>query len=710
MLSLPRIIPAVAGVGLLVATLLSNAQAVAPGRAAPARPVAQTAAAHRLDGYTAASSATERAAEKTFERYPSATLARSLDKQLSKRTSMVGTPNDKRRMEKIVARLRSFGLKPHVSKYYVYMSHPKKISLTMTSPVRFHAPNKERCRKVETDCKDEVVGYNALSPSGNLRAPVVYVNYGTTSDYATLAKRGISVRNKIVLARYGAVFRGVKTHLAAEHGAKGVILYSDPADDGNTNGAVYPHGPWRAPDGIQRGSVQELWKYSGDPLTPGRPATKHAHRISPKHANLAKIPTTPISYAAARPILKHLGGAKAPKSWQGGLPLTYRLGSGAHVHMNLKIGYSIRPVYDVTATLRGKSHPHQVVAVGAHHDAWTYGSDDNLSGAESVLQIGRALAKLEKTGWRPSRTIQLHTWDGEEYGLFGSTEYAEAAGRSKLDHVVAYLNMDIAAGKTFDATSVPSMDSVIREVSKKVHWPHTKGTAYDNWAKSQHAKVPTPERLGSGSDYTAFIDHFGVPAADIGSSTPSGDYHCSCDNFYMESHYIDPGWHYHVAIARVVGLAVMRLADADVVPLHYQPYAKEVGSYLRRLNAEQQQKFHRSVVHLTRDRAQARAWQDAAAAMQSKIDNELAGGSVANAQRLSARLEKVERQLLVRRGLPGRHWFKHQIYAPGVNEGYGTQELPGINDALFLHHNAKQARSYEKSLYKSLRAVTKTLS
>jgi N-acetylated-alpha-linked acidic dipeptidase len=647
--------------------------------------------------------------ERQFKTYPSRTLARQLDKELAARPAMVGTPNDHRRERQIVARLRSFGLTPHVSKYYVYMSTPKRVRLTMTSPVHFVARNKEKCRKVETDCKDVVVGYNALSPSGNLTAPVVYVNYGTTQDYARLAKRGVSVRNKIVIARYGGIFRGVKTNLAAEHGAKGVILYSDPADDGKALGPVYPKGPWRAPDGIQRGSVQQLWKYSGDPLTPGRPATKHAKRISPKNSNLAKIPTLPISYASARPILAHLGGSAAPKSWQGGLPMKYRLGSGSTVHMNLKIAYHIRPVYDVTASIKGSVHPKQVVQLGAHHDAWVYGSDDNLSGAESVLQIGRGLAKLRATGWRPNRTIEIGTWDGEEYGLFGSTEYAEAAGKSRLGHVVGYFNMDIAAGKTFDASSVPSMDGVVRSVAKQVHWPHTSGTAYDDWAKSLHTKRPTPARLGSGSDYTAFLDHFGVPAADIGSSTSSGDYHCSCDNFYMESHYIDPGWSYHVAIARVVGLAVLRMADADVIPLHFAPYANEVGRYLKRLSAHEQKRLGHQAVKLTRDEQQAAAWADAAQALDNKIDDQLQSGSTSGLNAMTLQLNRVERTLLVKRGLPGRHWYKHQIYSPGINQGYGTQELPGVHDALFLHHNVKQARGYERSLYKSLKAATRTL-
>jgi Peptidase family M28/Transferrin receptor-like dimerisation domain/PA domain len=715
--TIPRSVPTSLTAGAAVAALVlgvavaPSASATAAGRT-PRHDAPSAAAVHRLDGFTAARSRAERAAEKLFKTYPSAKLARNLDKELSRRPGLVGTANDRHRMREIVARLKSFGLTPHVWKYYVYISVPKHIHVNMTAPVKFTASNKEKCHpKIQTDCKDIVVGYNALSPAGDITAPVVYANYGTTSDYAALARHGISVKNKIVLARYGAVFRGVKTNLAAEHGAKGVILYSDPADDGKTRGTVYPHGPWRAPDGIQRGSVQQLWKYSGDPLTPGRPALKGARRISPKKSNIAKIPTVPISYGSARPILAHLGGSKAPKAFRGGLHLTYRFGGKAKVHMHVGVVYRTRPVYDVTASIRGAVHPKQVVQLGAHHDAWVYGSDDNLSGAESVLQIGRGLAKLLKTGWRPARTIELGTWDGEEYGLFGSTEYAEQAGRSKLGRVVGYLNMDIAAGQDFGATSLPSFDRLLRSVSKQVHWPHSKGTAFDNWANSSGQKVPTPERLGSGSDYTAFLDHFGVPAADIGSSTPSGDYHCSCDDFYMESHFIDPGWKYHVAIAQVVGLAAMRLADADVVPLHYAGYAAEVRRYLNEMTAHQNRSSGHEVVKLGRDKTAAVEWRDAARAMQARIDNSLRqGAGSGRLNLLTLRLEKVERDLLVGRGLPGRHWFKHQIYAPGVNSGYGTQVLPGINDALFLRNNRTLARQYARSLHRSLRRAAHALS
>jgi N-acetylated-alpha-linked acidic dipeptidase len=695
-----------AGVGLaavgLVAALVTAPQTATAG-------TAQADGGPRLTGFTRAHSATELAAEKAFKKVPSTTVARRLDGYLSRKTGLLGTQGDWRRVQYVVRKLRSYGLTPHVETVYPYMSVPKHISLVMTAPKRHVARTNEKCRAVETDCKDVVVGYNALSPSGDVKGQVVYVNYGTTEDYQVLARKGVSVKGKIVLARYGKVFRGVKTNLAAEHGAKGVLLYSDPADDGYTKGAVYPSGPWRAPDGIQRGSIQELWLYGGDPLTPGWKATKYAKRINPKRSNIGKIPTTPIGYGSAKPMLKALRGPKAPKSWQGGLPFTYRNGAGpTRVHMKLDIAYKVKPIWNVTATIRGAVHPHQVVYLGAHRDTWTYGSDDNLSGAETVMQIGRGLGKLLKSGWRPDRTIKLATWDGEEYGLFGSTEHAEGQGQSRLDHVVAYVNMDGAAGQDFGASAVPSLDRLVFDTTKSVQWPHTGGTIYADWA-AKSGGSPTVARLGSGSDYTAYLDHFGVPAVDIGASTPSGDYHCACDNNYMERTFIDPGWHYHVAMAKEAGIVTMRLAGSDAVLLRYRSYANEVGTYLQEFAKAQRTAYGRQVVDISRDLRQAKLWAQAAAAEQARQRTLLQSGRTGPLQDMNRRLMAVERDLLTRSGLPGRPWYRHQIYAPGVNQGYGTQELPGLHDALFLHHNPAQAKRYEAKLFASLRAATATL-
>lgn len=697
--------------GALLTGIAAGTLAVATAVAAPATTARASGDDPPIHGFTPAHAKAELAAESAYKRVPSTTVAQRLDAYLSRDPGLLGTTGDRRRVRYVVKKLKSYGLTPRVETYYPYYSTPEHISVTMTGPSRHVASVKEPCYPWQHDCKDVVVGYNALSPAGDVRGQVVYVNYGTVDDYAELARRGISVRGKIVLARYGKVFRGVKTNLAAEHGAKAAILYSDPADDGNKRGAVYPKGPWRAPSGIQRGSVQELWRYGGDPLTPGRPAAKDARRIDPRDSNLGKIPTTPIGYGSAKPMLKALRGPAVPKSWQGGLPFTYHIGAGpTTVHLKLDIGYAIHPIWDVTADIRGSSHPNQVVYVGAHRDTWTYGSDDNLSGAETVLQIGRGLGRLLASGWRPARTIRLATWDGEEYGLFGSTEHAEAEGTSRLGRVVAYVNMDGAAGKYFGAAGVPSLDQLVYDTTKAVKWPGSGTTIYGAWSADNNGERPAIDRLGSGSDYTAFIDHFGVPSVDIGASTPSGDYHCSCDDYYEESHFIDPGWKYHKAMAREVGIVAMRLADADVAPLLYQPYGTEVVTYLRDFQAQQEQTFGRQVVDVSRDVTQAQSWADAGKALQDKADQVLAsGGDPARLAPINAALMRDERDLLTPGGLPGRPWFRHQIYAPGVNEGYGTQELPGLHDALFLHANPAQAKAYEAKLYRSLRQATATL-
>ncbi|QWF76672.1 M28 family peptidase [Amycolatopsis sp. CA-230715] len=688
------------GIGaVLAAVALSVSFGVAPADAAP----------ETILGFTPKHSAAQRAAEQTFSGVLSPAVARELDRDLAHETGLVSTPGDYKRMRKVVDYLRSYGLQPQVHTYYVYQSVPRRIEVTMTSPRRITLPTKEPCLAVETDCANMVVGYNALSPSGDVTAPVVYANYATPADFAELDKRGISVEGKVVLARYGANFRGVKSKLAAAHGAKAVIIYSDPKDDGNTNGAVYPGGPWRNPDGIQRGSVQQLMQYGGDPLTPGWASTKDAPRIDPKDSNIAPIPTTPISYAAAEPLLKALGGPQVPANFQGGLPFPYHFGPGpTTVRVNLDIAYETKPLWDVTATVPGRSQPDQTVYVGAHRDSWTYGSDDNLSGTEAVLQIGRGIGALLKTGWRPERSITLATWDGEEYGLFGSTEYAEQMG-DRLKGAVTYLNMDGAGGKHFGAAGTPSLDRTIRQVTKDVPWPGTKGSAYDAWVADHGGKVPPISRLGSGSDYTAFFDRFGVPSANIGSSTDSGNYHCSCDNFWMEDHYIDPTWQYHVATAQTVGLTTLRLANADVLPMYYSDYAAETGDYLTAFGKQQ------STVDVSGLKERAAQWQRAAKAAEDRVANRLATGGdgpiegIRNS--IASRLfSATERQLLTDAGLPGRPWYRHQVYAPGINAGYGTQVLPGLHDAVLERHNPAEAATAADSFDASLRKATAVVS
>jgi N-acetylated-alpha-linked acidic dipeptidase len=416
-----------------------------------------------------------------------------------------------------VAELRSYGLRPEVKTYYSYISMPKRVSVKMTAPETRTLPVKEKQHPWQKYWDEVIPGHNGMSPSGNVQGEVVDANYGRPEDFKLLADNGISVKGKITLIRYGQNFRGIKPREASRAGAKGVLIYSDPADDGFKQGKVYPDGPWRASDGIQRGSIAQIQLAAGDPQTPGWPSVEGARRIKPSEASMLRelVPTTPISYGAAEPLLKALKGNQVPKEWQGGLPFRYRFGpGGTKVHLDLQNEFSVRPLWNVTARIPGSERPDQEVIVGAHHDSWTYGSVDNLSGTENLLQIGRALSTLLKQGWRPKRTITLATWDGEEYGLFGTA-------------------------------ATPALDRFIIDASKEVRWPGTDGTLYEAWKAQNDGQTPI-ERIGGGSDFQAFFERYGVPAMDLGSSTPgsAGSYHCACDDYYWQSRFGDPDFEY----------------------------------------------------------------------------------------------------------------------------------------------------------------------
>ena len=665
-----------------------------------------------IAGFTPAHAKWQRQYEKAFGAVPSADQARRLDDYLAREPGLVATSGDRRRVDYIVGRLRSYGLKPEVKTYYPYLSEPRRIQVEMTAPQRRTLPVMEQPRPWQQGFDKAVVGYNALSPAGQVTAPVVYANFGRPEDYDVLAQNGVSVKGKIVIARYWANFRGSKTREAYRRGAKGLIIYSEPADDGFGRGPVYPDGPWRPADGIQRGSVGQIMFYTGDPLPPGRPATRNAPRIKPSEAaELPKgPPTTPLSYGAAEPLLKNLGGKAVPKDWQGALPFTYHFGpGGTRVHMNLDITYATRPIWDVVVRIPGARHPEQEVIVGAHHDAWVYGSDDNLSGTENVLQLARGLGKLLKQGWRPDRSIVLATWDGEEYGLYGSTEYAEERDR-RLRNAVAYINMDVAAGEFLRAATTPALDQQVMDAAKEVPWPGTSGTAYDAWKEQNNGKVPIA-RIGGGSDFQSFFQRFGVPAIDLGAYAAAhpGNYHCTCDDHYWMAEFGDPTWEYHVAMTRLSGITALRLADADVIPMRYQQYAAETATYLTDFTNQQKQRFGRIVVDVSRDTEQALAWQRAADGLQARAETALRSGDTATFRRLNAKIMQTERDLLTDAGLPDRPWPRHQIYASAVNDGYATQHLPGLNDALFLDDRPDVARAYEARLYESLRAATRTL-
>jgi len=688
--------------------------AAAIALAASAAPAAAQQSGTPILGFTARSAQDQQAYEAAFTSGVSPASISNNSHALSRFPQLVGTDGARRTQEISVQRLRSYGLNVTTPSYSVYSSRPRSVSVTMTAPYRRTLANKERGFPWSDRFQDVVVGYNAYSPSGNVSGQVVYANYGLPQDYAELERLGVDVRGKIVLVRYGGSFRGVKAQQAELRGAKGVIIYSDPKDDGFVRGPVYPDGPWRPADAIQRGSIQYIFNYPGDPLTPDAPAIPGTRRINPQAAqNLPRIPTVPISYSEAQPLLEALSGPVAPASFTGGLPITYHVGpGGTEVNLALDIAYEQTPVSDVIAEIRGTTKPDERVVLGAHYDAWTYGTSDNTSGWTTMMEVGRSLGRLLDRGWRPDRTIVIAGWDGEEYGLLGSTEWVEQFQRDLKRDAVAYANLDGAGGTSFDAAGVPSLDDALAEVTKSVQDPRTGKSVYDVW-KGDGAD-PTFGRLGSGSDYTAFLDHVGVPSFEMGFTAPAsgGTYHSAYDDLYNMEHYLDPGYLGHAGSARVVGVSALRLANADVLPFHYTDYATAVAGYVRDLQQVQASTPGAAQVDLSILLDAARGWNDASARLEARAEALLAAGdtessSAASAiRRINTSLMQQERALTTAQGLPGRPWFRHQIYAPGLVTGYAVQYLPGMRDAI-ERGDAQTAQTYRDLLLDSLREAAR---
>jgi N-acetylated-alpha-linked acidic dipeptidase len=685
--------------------VLAACGAVCAGGAGTAR--AQDGGA--LDGFTPGHATQQRDYESRFQQGVSADSIGRLNRNLSRVPHVVGSANQQGVVERSAAKLRKWGLDTTVHDYDVYLSRPEQIQVSMTKPYLNQLSVKERSYPWLRRFDEVLPGYNAYSPPGDVTAEVVYANYGLPQDYDALDSLGVSVAGKIVIVRYGGSFRGVKVHLAEQHGAKGVIIYSDPEDDGYGRGAVYPQGPWRPRDSIQRGSIQFLWDYPGDPLTPNEPSVPGTKRLDPDQAtDLAKIPSTPISYGEAQPLLAALGGPEAPESFQGGLPMTYHVGPGpTEAHLDLDIAYDTERVSDVVAVIRGTTKPDEQVVVGGHSDAWTYGSNDNVSGWSSTMEIGRSLGKLLKRGWRPERTIVLTGWDGEEYGLLGSTEYGEQFRREIGKNVVAYINMDGTAGRTFGAGSVPSLDKLILDVTQTVPDP-AGGTIYDGW-KGDSPDPPEPGRLGSGSDYTVFLDHIGAPSMEVGESTGGGEYHSAYDQTYQVEHFLDPGYLGQQAASRTSGVTALRLANADALPLRYSDYATQVSAYVAELIDLQGSQPGVSTVDLTPLRDAAAQWGEASKALEARSAQLTSSDSPRSKalKKVNKALMREERQLITPQGIPDRPWFRHQVYAPGVNTGYAAQFLPGIRDAFDAGDDAT-VQTYRDLLIDSLRRAART--
>jgi N-acetylated-alpha-linked acidic dipeptidase len=586
------------------------------------------------------------------------------------------------------------------------MNYPAEIRVDMTAPpgVEMHGPQREH---VDDDpFQDDprvVTPYNGMSPSGDAEAEVVYANYGSPADFDKLKQMNVDVRGKIVIVRYGENFRGVKEFVAQERGAAAVIIYSDPKDDGYYRGDAYPKGPWRPATGVQRGSVGYMFQFPGDPTTPGiasTPSLPDSKRISPADSEqLPKIPVTPLSYADAAPILEHLGGPASPREWQGALPFTYHVGPGpSKVKMHLKQDYQFRTIWDVIGKIRGISAPDEWVVAGNHRDAWVYGAVDPNSGTASMLEAVHGLGSLLKSGWKPKRTIVFGSWDAEEEGLIGSTEWGEDHAQ-ELGNAAAYFNMDVAvAGKKFGASGTPTLKEFIREISKAVPSPQG-GTVYMAWKKASQpneanrsqetatfrappnaaqSDVPVGD-LGSGSDYTVFLQHLGVPSTDMSSSGDYGVYHSTFDDFTWFKKFGDPDFVYEQEMARMFGMEVLRMSDVDVLPYDYETYGKEILAYIDAAQSKSKDRFGHS-----------RTEPDFSPALQAARHLQEAGAKILQKQRklpgapdrLNAALRQAERALLIPEGLPNRPWFRHAIYAPGQYTGYAAVVIPGVNEAI----------------------------
>jgi len=652
-------------------------------------------------------SASELDIEKKFLAVPDPKLAEQHLRTLTQAPHMAGTAEDKATADYVAQKFREAGLETEIAEYKVWLNYPAEVSVDVTAPsgVHMHGPAREH---VEGDSYQDdpriVAPFSSMSPSGDVEAEVVYANYGTPEDFKKLEQLKVDVHGKIVIARYGQNFRGVKVLLAQEHGAAAVILYSDPADDGWKRGDKYPDGPWRPDTAVQRGSIGFIFVHPGDPTTPGIasvPSLPDAQRTPPeKAAQLPKIPTTPLSYADAWPVIEHLGGPDSPREWQGALPFTYHVGPGpVKVRMHLKQDFQFRTIWDVIGRVRGAELPDQLVISGNHRDAWVYGAVDPNSGTAAMLEAVHGIGELLKSGWKPKRTLIFGSWDGEEEGLIGSTEWGEEHEKD-LAHAVAYFNMDVAvSGQNFGASSVPSLKQFLRDVAAMVPSPKG-GTVYEQWRNANREAGTAQETmgggfrppvvqakadaqvgdLGSGSDYTVFLQHAGVPSADIGSTGPYGVYHSAFDNFAWFKKFADPNFVYEQQMARVFGLDAIRMADADVLPYDHEEYGQEVAAYLDAARKKAQSEFGAGAPDFAKARKAARHLQQAGLKIRSK-QNSLPR----DPEPLNSALVAAERALLLPEGLPGRPWFRHAIYAPGRYTGYAAVVIPGVNEAIDRH-------------------------
>jgi N-acetylated-alpha-linked acidic dipeptidase len=648
-----------------------------------------SAAFAQIRGFSGDQLREQQALETKLRAIPDAQRIRSYAKRMSAEPHLAGTAASKAVAQYVLGLLQEWGLEAHIESFQALMPYPTKRVVELVEPTHYVAKLKEPAIGDDPTSGQatQVPTYNAYSASGSATAPLVYVNYGVPDDYKELEKLGIDVKGKIVIARYGKSWRGVKPKVAHEHGALACLIYSDPRDDGYFDGDPYPKGAFRPSQGVQRGSVVDMSLYPGDPLTPGWANEKGARQLSREEAeSLLKIPVLPISYADAEPLLSALGGPVAPESWRGALPFTYHIGPGpAKVHIDLDFDWAVRPLYDVIATIPGSTWKDQWVVFGNHHDAWVNGADDPISGASALLETARTLAAMVKGGWHPKRTIKFALWDGEEFGLLGSTEWVEKHGTELAEHAVVYINTDATGKGTLGAGGSPTLEQFLTEVARDIPDPETPDKSVLDMAreKKKDKKEFHLGPLGSGSDYTAFVDHAGVASLNMGFSTEGGGggvYHSIYDSFAWYSKFSDGDYKHGRTLAQIIGVSLTRLADGTILPFEFDTLAKNVRTYADEVQKLASESKH--TVDLAAVTAQAAVLDADSKDYESALAHAQTGGTPEKLSDLNRALYQLERALSLPEGLPGRPWFKNQICAPGRYTGYGAKTLPGIREAV----------------------------
>jgi N-acetylated-alpha-linked acidic dipeptidase len=649
--------------------------------------LSSVATSQSMTGYSAANAGRQRELEANAIKRPSPSSASALSKQLSSETHVAGTAAQARTRDYVVAQMKKWGIETQVRAYDVWMPHPTAVHVARVSPQPKELSLVEP--PVAGDATSTMWQYptvNGYSGEGDVTAEVVYVNYGLIEDYAQLDSMGVSVKGKIAIARYGRSYRGIKAREAEKHGAVGLLIYSDPQDDGFVVGDVYPEGPMRNSNGVQRGSILNP---DGDPSTPGYGSTAGVPRLTPDKMEISHIPVVPISYGNASELLKYTRGAGVPRGWQGGLAFHYHVGPGpvkARVAVkDDRATKPLKPIYDTFGIVRGTDFPDELVIVGGHRDGWGPGAADNVSGTVSVLEAARAIAEELKAGFRPRRTIIFATWDAEEWGLLGSTEFVEDDSTRLSRDAVAYFNQDVAAqGSRFSGGGSPSLRPTLRDVARVVADPNGKGSVYSEWRRAS-AVADTVEPAmgdpGGGSDFAGFYNHLGIPIAEWGFGGAGGVYHSQYDSYAWMTKFGDPGFQYHAAAARIGTAMLLRVANADVLPYDYVEYARTVRRYIapidsavakRRWNAPTTS-LRASIDRLEREATSFNATRDS-----------VLGGTVSTAilQRTNRALMQVERALIRPQGLRSRPWFRNLIYVADENNGYANMAMPSVNEAI----------------------------